>query len=125
MNADEWIAEAQEYLWYELDHAIRFAVDGMWSMQTEGIALMLADAARLIGATDWREVPWPLAAGEVYSTLLDAAGIPHNYTVDAARQDEALMRSSGGTISECRAAYSLTRAEIRKAIHEAREEQDA
>jgi hypothetical protein len=104
---------SQAHRWDDLAEDIRRAQNGAWSMACEGTVCELLASIRVVGAVRPGHIPWPLLAGGVYAAVLDLAEIPYDPTEWQAW--EARMRPHGGTIADCLATYSDTRAAIRAA----------
>ncbi|HEY1668532.1 MAG TPA: hypothetical protein VGG54_22805 [Trebonia sp.] len=75
------LAEAIEgelvILWCDLDHAMRNAYRGGWSIACDNIAGRIIMLSRLVGATPWENISIPLLLDGVYQGLLTDAGIEH------------------------------------------------
>jgi hypothetical protein len=75
------VAEAIEgelvILWCDLDHAMRNAYRGGWSINCDNIAARIIGLSRLVGATPWENISIPLLLDGVYQGLLTDAGIKH------------------------------------------------
>lgn len=94
----EWVRDEQAALWRELDHAIRWAANGYWSMQSAYVARRIIEAARLVGPTPPDEVLWSLTGGGVYDALLRVGEIEQEpLTHEYLRETEQVMRDRGGS----------------------------
>ena len=70
----QWAKDEQEYLWSDLDDAIRQALNGVWSMQAANVLIRLTRLVKIIGPADPKSVPWTMLAGGLYRIVLDLAG---------------------------------------------------
>jgi hypothetical protein len=105
----EWVRDEQSALWRELDHAIRWAANGYWSMQAANVARRIVEAARLVGPTDPDEVLWSLTGSGVYDALLSVGEIDHEpLTHDYLRETERVMRDHGGSQEALRLQFAQT-----------------
>lgn len=110
----EWVRDQQMRLWTGLDQAIRYSVNGRWSIAAADVAVGIASAARLVGLTPYAEVPWTLLAGRVYEGLAEVVGISP-VLPDAAewKRLSLVMMGHGGTRAEMRDRLALTVAALR------------
>lgn len=69
------IAE-QEHLWADLDMAVRYASNGVWSVQCDNLQNRIVMLARLVGATRWGNISVSLLRSGVYERILNDAGFP-------------------------------------------------
>lgn len=115
LDLEKWIAHEQMLLWTDLDHAVRHANNGRWSMACDSLAIRIATAARLVGATPWGECPWDLVAGGVYELLCDIAGLEPVLPSDeeAWQRAERLMHDYPNR-ENARIHFSWTRAAMEK-----------
>lgn len=102
----KFVEDEQMLLWDDLDKAIRYSVNGIWSIQATAVAGRIVDAARLVGPTPWERIQWPLLAGGVYAKLLTLAGLEVP-AVDWERL-ETRMESHGGTREFLTSGYAAT-----------------
>ena len=72
-----FVRKTQASDWDALDQALRDAIDGVWSMAASNLAARIVAAARLVGPTPPKSVPWRLVSGGVYDAVLDAGEVPH------------------------------------------------
>ena len=72
-----FVRRTQASDWDALDQALRDAIDGVWSMAASNLAARIVAAARLVGPTPPKSVPWRLVSGGVYDAVLDAGEVPH------------------------------------------------
>lgn len=102
----KFVEDEQMLLWDDLDKAIRYSANGVWSIGSTAVAGRIVDAARLVGPTPWEHIQWPLLAGGVYTKLLTLAGVDVP-TVDWDHL-ETLMESHGGPREFLAASYAAT-----------------
>jgi hypothetical protein len=62
--------ETQVEDWGDLLLAVDRAINGVWSIECDGIAARIRRAARLVGPTPWREVNWDLYTSGLYRAVL-------------------------------------------------------
>ena len=72
-----FVRKTQASDWEALDQALRDAIDGVWSMAASNLAARIVAAARLVGPTPPKSVPWRLVSGGVYDAVLDVGEVPH------------------------------------------------
>jgi len=82
-DSAQFYEDLRRYVVYDaIDHwgglvaAVRRAVNGSWSLGCEMHASAIRDAASLVGATSWFNVPCELLVGGVYEAMYD--GMPHD-----------------------------------------------
>jgi hypothetical protein len=102
MSADrqalhDFVALEQVSLWSDLDHAIRYAINGVWSMDAANCCVRIVSAARLVGVTPTDEIQYGLLAGGVYQTLCEIAGLEHTMPTEHQwiRYDEVMAQHAG------------------------------
>ena len=82
--------------WDALDQALRDAINGVWSMTASNLAARIVAAARLVGPTPPKSVPWRLVSGGVYDAVLDAGKVPHaSLTPEFVAETDARMAEYG------------------------------
>lgn len=73
------LTEAARYelrcLWGDLDQARRYAINGVWSMQCDGLVARIVTLSRLAGPTNWGDIQVNLLQDGTYQGILQAAGI--------------------------------------------------
>lgn len=86
----EAVCNELEYLWNDLDQAMRYAINGQWSIQCDGLADRIKTLTQLVGPTPWEKVPLPMLERGVYQRLHDDLGI--RVTPDMAKVAEIRQR---------------------------------
>ena len=109
MTLEEWAASEQEALWNDLDSALRYAFDGHWSIQAEGVTERLIAAMRLMPPTPFSGVPWTLLAGGVYEAVVRKAGAPLVLPTESEWPDlDRVMAQYGGARADLRERWRRT-----------------
>lgn len=110
-----FVVDAGADAWDRLDKAIEASSNGSWSIGAANAAVDAVTAARLVGATPWGDVPWPLVRGGVYRAVLEVAGLPVDLPDEAetARVDRAMRGHTRVDNDKAEARYAATVAAIR------------
>jgi len=64
-------------LWSDLGDDIRMAYKGGWSVGCDNTAVRIIRLSRLVGATRWQDITYPVLLNGTYQGLMTDAGIPH------------------------------------------------
>lgn len=67
-------------LWHDLDHAVRSALNGTWSMGCDDVTHRIKRLTRLVGPTPWEAIQITLLESGVYQRIHAELGI--EVTVD-------------------------------------------
>lgn len=115
----EWAWKEQADLWDDLDKAIMYSANGVWSIQSADVAYRILKVARIVGPTPWEAVPWRLFAGGVYRALLDVAEVPvPELTMEQWAEFDELMKDHGGIHVELELRFTMTRLELKSDLKE-------
>lgn len=69
------VCDELKYLWSDLDNAIRYAINGKWSIQCDGLEDRIKTLTQLVGPTPWESVPITMLENGVYQRIHDELGI--------------------------------------------------
>lgn len=110
-----FVVDAGAAAWGRLEKAIDASLNGSWSVGAADAAVDAVRAARLVGATPWGDVRWPLVRGGVYRAVLEVAGLPVDLPDEAetARVDRMMQVHTDLTGDKAEARYAATVAAIR------------
>lgn len=77
MSADltQAVTDELEYLWNDLDNAMRYAINGTWSIQCDELADRIKTLTQLVGPTHWESVQIRLLENGVYQRIHDELGV--------------------------------------------------
>lgn len=92
MSMTEAVCDELEYLWGDLDNAMRYALNGRWSIQCDGLVDRIKTLTQLVGPTSWDKIPLSMLENGVYQRLHDDLGI--RVTPDMAKVAEIRKRLS-------------------------------
>ena len=111
---EAWVRWEQKLLWYDFDESLRRALDGAWSMPASNLAIRICQAARLVGPTDYSEIPYKLVAGGVYEAVLRAGGVTPRLPADEVEWQrlDAMMAKYQSTRAVWIPKYAATVARI-------------
>jgi hypothetical protein len=82
--------ETQVEDWGDLLLAVDRAINGVWSIECDGIAARIRRAARLVGPTPWREVDWGVYASGLYRAVLDGIDFEAPTEAEAIETDKLM-----------------------------------
>lgn len=122
-NLSEWIREEQVDLWYDFKYAVDFSNNGYWSMQSANFASRIVSAARLVGASSWRQVPTTLMYSGLMEALYQIAGVEYAApTPEEIAETTALILRTGGSLpkTEELERYAMTISRMRSEAVEIR-----
>ena len=80
------VCDELEYLWNDLDDAMRYALNGTWSIQCDGLADRIKTLTQLVGPTPWDKVQMSLLENGVYQRIHDELDIRVEPDMDAVRE---------------------------------------
>ncbi|MFC1410485.1 hypothetical protein ACEZCY_14595 [Streptacidiphilus sp. N1-12] len=98
-------------LWSDLDQAIRYARNGVWSIACAGVQARITAITQLVGPTPWDEIQFNLLEDGTYQRLHTEMGV--DAPVDMAE------------VARARAESNAWRTEQRARISEALADRDA
>lgn len=66
-----------EYLWSDLERAIRRACNGHWSAECDYLTERIIMLSSLVGAAPWEKIPLSLLRNGIYQGIMTAAGLEY------------------------------------------------
>ena len=112
------VRDRQLAAWIELHNDIEHTPKRDLSVRGLALAEELVRLIHLTGPAGWREVPWPLVAGDIYAEILRRAYVqPPTVTADEASPWGPVRRHNGRVRRvEALLTYALARGKIREHV---------